>query len=175
MIAGLFTIGTCRTPFSTTQCLHGFPECWYSFRWFLQAFSGSHHVVAVDMRGYGLTAKTESSWWSASRDYNLGVLAEDVKALVHALGHNEINVLVGHDWGAIVAWAVLSANRGLSKRAVILSVPHPVLFRLNLGVSQVCYRSCVYCTYVTFTATILPPHLAYSLSIYRILSTACTT
>src|SRR5690349_24643112 len=79
--------------------LHGFPESWYSWRHQLTALAeAGYHAVAPDQRGYGQTDRPE-----AIEDYHIFQLTGDVVGLVDALGE-ERAVIVGHDWGAVVAW-----------------------------------------------------------------------
>lgn len=98
---------------------HGFPESWYSWRHQLPALAAAgFHAVAPDMRGYGHTDSPE-----AIDQYTLLHLVGDMVGLLDALGV-ESAVIVGHDWGAPVAWhaALLRPDRF---RAVIgLSVPY---------------------------------------------------
>src|SRR5215472_10274045 len=78
---------------------HGFPESWYSWRHQLGALAGAgYRVIAADMRGYG-----QSDRPSDPAQYTLLHLVGDVVALVGAAGQ-ESAVIVGHDWGAAVAW-----------------------------------------------------------------------
>ena len=118
-------------------CLHGFPECWYAWRWVLAAFSSHYRVVAPDLRGFGETARGEAgaSWWRA-RDSRLEVLVADVAALLEALGETEC-VLVGHDWGAVVAYAFATAHPAAVRRLVILNGPHPAAMWDSLTLGQV--------------------------------------
>jgi pimeloyl-ACP methyl ester carboxylesterase len=117
-------------------CLHGFPECAYSWRWLLASFSSTYRVVAPDLRGFGQTSRSEgsASWWSA-RDARLQVLVADVVALLAALGETEC-VLVGHDWGAVVAYAVATAHPAAVRRLVILNGPHPAAMYDALSPAQ---------------------------------------
>src|SRR5436190_5273232 len=78
-------------------CLHGFPECWYSWRHQLEALSDRFLVAAPDLRGYGETEKPKSG-------YDIENLAADAAALVGALGR-ERAIIVGHDWGGLIAYA----------------------------------------------------------------------
>src|SRR3970040_2112798 len=79
--------------------VHGWPESWYSWRHQLPAMaSAGYRAVAPDMRGYG---KTEQP--AAVEDYDIHHLTADLVGIVDALGEKSA-VLVGHDWGAIVAW-----------------------------------------------------------------------
>jgi pimeloyl-ACP methyl ester carboxylesterase len=97
---------------------HGFPESWYSWRHQLRALSeAGYHAVAPDMRGYGQTERPEEI-----ERYTLLHLVGDMVGLLDAVGDAQA-VIVGHDWGAPVAWhaALLRPDRF---RAVIgLSVP----------------------------------------------------
>jgi pimeloyl-ACP methyl ester carboxylesterase len=97
---------------------HGFPESWYSWRHQIEALAAAgYHAVAPDMRGYGQTDCPE-----ASDAYTLLHLVGDMVGVLDAVG-SEVAVIVGHDWGAPVAWhaALLRPDRF---RAVIgLSVP----------------------------------------------------
>jgi len=79
--------------------VHGWPECWYSWRHQLKPLvDAGYHVVAPDMRGYGGSALP-----TPIEDYDIIQLTADVAGLVAALGE-ETAVVVGHDWGAPIAW-----------------------------------------------------------------------
>ena len=107
--------------------LHGFPEFWYSWRFQIPALAeAGFRVVAPDMRGYNLSDKPKGVG-----SYALEGLARDVERLVGALGE-ERAVVVGHDWGGIVAWAVAMLHPGRVERLVILNVPHPERFSRGL-------------------------------------------
>src|SRR5246500_2479599 len=97
---------------------HGFPESWHSWRHQLSALAeAGFRAVAPDMRGYGKTDRPEPI-----DQYTLLHLVGDMVGLLDALGERQA-VIVGHDWGAPVAWhaALLRPDRF---RAVIgLSVP----------------------------------------------------
>ena len=81
--------------------LHGFPESWYSWRHQLVALRDRPYLaVAPDMRGYGSTDQP-----NLTEDYTQPVLARDVIEISKYLGYNEF-VVVGHDWGAMLAWSV---------------------------------------------------------------------
>ena len=78
---------------------HGFPESWYSWRHQLVALAAAgYHAIAPDQRGYGQTDAP-----AAARDYTQLHLVGDLVGLLDALGHERAAV-VGHDWGAPVAW-----------------------------------------------------------------------
>src|ERR1700686_2762878 len=78
---------------------HGFPESWYSWRHQIKALSeAGYHVIAPDMRGYGQTDRP-----NAVDQYTLFHLVGDMVGLVDAIGDGP-TVVIGHDWGAPVAW-----------------------------------------------------------------------
>src|SRR5436190_7023652 len=97
---------------------HGFPESWYSWRHQLKALASAGYCgVAPDMRGYGQTDKPE-----AIDQYTLLHLTGDMVGLVQALGFEEA-VIVGHDWGAPVAWHSALFRPDKFRAVVGLSVP----------------------------------------------------
>jgi pimeloyl-ACP methyl ester carboxylesterase len=99
--------------------LHGFPECWYSWRHQLTALAeAGFHAVAPDQRGYCRTGGPE-----AVEEYSILHLVGDTVGLIDALGEREA-VVVGHDWGAPVAWHTAQFRPDLVRAVVGLSVPH---------------------------------------------------
>jgi epoxide hydrolase 4 len=102
--------------------LHGFPEFWYAWREVLPAFGRDWHAVAPDLRGFG-----QSSAPADPKAYRIKHLVQDIATLVSALGHRRC-VLVGHDWGGALAWAVAMTHPELVERLVIINAPHPVTF-----------------------------------------------
>jgi pimeloyl-ACP methyl ester carboxylesterase len=99
---------------------HGWPELSYSWRHQIPALAAAgFHVVAPDMRGYGGT--------SAPQDisaYTLFDTAGDIVALVQALGESKA-VIIGHDWGAPVAWHAALCRPDMFTAVAGLSVPPP--------------------------------------------------
>jgi pimeloyl-ACP methyl ester carboxylesterase len=104
--------------------LHGFPEFWYSWRNQIGPIADAgYRVVAADMRGYALSDKPRGV-----SGYRIDVLADDIAALVRALGE-ESAAIVGHDWGGVVAWATAIRHPSTISRLVILNAPHPGAMR----------------------------------------------
>lgn len=98
--------------------LHGFPESWYSWRHqFAPLAEAGYRVVAPDQRGYARSEQPERV-----DAYTLLHLVGDVTALIGALGE-ERAVVVGHDWGAPVAWATAALRPDLVRGVAGLSVP----------------------------------------------------
>lgn len=98
---------------------HGWPESWYSWRHQLQAVSAAgFRAVAPDMRGYGGTQSPEPI-----DQYSLLHLVGDMAELVKALGETKA-VIVGHDWGAPVAWHAALWRPDLFTAVSAMSVPY---------------------------------------------------
>ena len=107
--------------------LHGFPEFWYEWKELLPEFARDHHAVAPDMRGYNLSSKP-----SAVEEYRVPLIVEDVRALASKLGAKKF-VLVGHDWGGVIAWAFAAAHPEMLEKLIIVNAPHPTVFARELA------------------------------------------
>ncbi|HEX5924987.1 MAG TPA: alpha/beta fold hydrolase [Baekduia sp.] len=113
--------------------LHGFPEFWWTWRHQIPALvAAGFRVVAPDMRGYAESDKPPR--W---QDYRMEILAADIAELIVALGEERAHV-VGHDWGAAVAWGVATFHPERVDRLVALNVPHPerMLHTLQTSLGQ---------------------------------------
>ncbi|MBT2382155.1 alpha/beta fold hydrolase [Streptomyces sp. ISL-11] len=98
--------------------LHGFPECWYSWRHqFAPLAEAGYRVVAPDQRGYARSGQPEDI-----AAYSMLHLTGDVIGLIHALGETGA-VVVGHDWGAPVAWTTATLRPDVVRGVAGLSVP----------------------------------------------------
>jgi pimeloyl-ACP methyl ester carboxylesterase len=99
--------------------LHGFPESWYSWRHQLTALADAgYHAVAPDQRGYGQTDRPEQI-----DQYTRLHLAGDIMGLLDVLGEQQM-VVVGHDWGAFVAWDLALLRPDRVRGVSTLSVPY---------------------------------------------------
>jgi pimeloyl-ACP methyl ester carboxylesterase len=99
--------------------LHGFPESWYSWRHQLKALAeAGYRVVTPEQRGYGETDAPE-----AIEAYDQVELAGDIAGLINALGEEQA-VVVGHDWGAPVAWHTALLHPECVRAVVALSIPY---------------------------------------------------
>jgi len=107
--------------------LHGFPEFWYEWRDLIPEFASDYHAVAPDMRGYNLSDQPERV-----EAYQVPVIVEDVHALAVSLSAHRF-VLVGHDWGGVIAWAYASAHPEMLDKLIIVNAPHPVIFARELA------------------------------------------
>lgn len=98
--------------------LHGFPyfgEVWDKL---LRPFSQHYRVVAPDNRGYAYTDKPDEV-----TDYRIDKLVEDVKALVNQLSVNKKVILIGHDWGGVLAWAMGQQYPDMVSKVVVINAP----------------------------------------------------
>jgi pimeloyl-ACP methyl ester carboxylesterase len=103
--------------------LHGFPET--SHGWLKQILplaEAGLRVVAPDLRGIGRSSKP-----AGVGAYRIDLLAQDVAAIIDALGHPHAQV-VGHDWGGVVAWQLAQQHPERVERVAILNAPHPAVF-----------------------------------------------
>src|SRR5687768_2363760 len=104
--------------------LHGFPEFWYGWRLQIPALvEAGCRVIIPDQRGYNLSDKPEGV-----KTFSMDELVKDVIGLIDALGYEKVN-LVGHDWGAAVAWVVANQHPERLHRLGILNVPHPEVMK----------------------------------------------
>ncbi len=99
--------------------VHGFPDFWYSWRAQMPALAKDFHVVAIDQRGYNLSGQPEGV-----DNYKTEKLVGDLVAVVKHFGPGKA-VIVGHDWGGMVAWMFAMTHPELTDRLIILNLPHP--------------------------------------------------
>ena len=98
--------------------IHGFPESWYSWRHQLTALAAAgYRAVAIDQRGYG-----QSSKFRVQEAYRIGPLVEDIAAVIRSYGEKSA-FIVGHDWGAPVAWTFAWLHPEMCSGVVGISVP----------------------------------------------------
>jgi pimeloyl-ACP methyl ester carboxylesterase len=99
--------------------LHGFPDFWYTWREQIPELSQQFQVVAIDLRGYNKSDKPEGV-----ENYAMDKLVGDVKAVITHFGREKA-VIVGHDWGGIIAWTFAMQQPEMTDRLIILNLPHP--------------------------------------------------
>ena len=105
--------------------LHGFPQFWWTWRAQLASLSAAgYRAVAADLRGYGGSDKPP-------RGYDLITAASDAAGMVRALGEANA-VVVGHDWGGLVAWTMATYYPKVTRRLAVVSVAHPLRMRSTL-------------------------------------------
>jgi pimeloyl-ACP methyl ester carboxylesterase len=108
-------------------CLHGFPDSAHTWRYLLPELGkAGFHAVAPFLRGYAPTAIPTDG------RYQVGVLARDANALHEALGGKGDAVIIGHDWGALTAYAAVAHQPERWRRAVTAAVPPTASIGMSL-------------------------------------------
>ncbi|MCG6204452.1 alpha/beta fold hydrolase [Rhodopseudomonas sp. HC1] len=108
---------------TTALLLHGFPEARQSWAGQLPFLAGlGWHVAAPDLRGYGGTTRP-----SGKAAYHIDHLTDDVAELFAALGGRR-RILIGHDWGGVIAWQTALRGKVALDALIILNAPHPDVF-----------------------------------------------
>ncbi|HEY5729833.1 MAG TPA: alpha/beta hydrolase, partial [Anaerolineales bacterium] len=108
--------------------LHGFPEFHYGWRKQIPAFvEEGCRVIVPDQRGYNLSDKPKGI-----KNYSTDILVEDIIGLIDALGYEKVN-LVGHDWGAVVAWRLAIKYPEQLHKLSIMNAPHPAVTKKFLS------------------------------------------
>jgi pimeloyl-ACP methyl ester carboxylesterase len=95
---------------------HGFPEFWYSWRAQIAALAGEWRMVAVDLRGYHRSDKPACG-------YDVKTLTADLAGFIRALGSQDA-VIVGHDWGGVLAWQFALDYPELTRAVASLNTPY---------------------------------------------------
>ncbi len=122
-----YDIGSPKITLSVTEqgdgpavlLLHGFPEIGYSWRHQISALADAgYKVIAPDQRGYGWSDSPEQV-----EDFDIFALTGDAIALLDHLGIDQA-VVVGHDWGSIVAWHLAMFRPDRVRGLVLMSVPY---------------------------------------------------
>jgi pimeloyl-ACP methyl ester carboxylesterase len=105
--------------------LHGFPEFWYSWRHqILFLAEQGYTVVAPDLRGYNDTDKPRTG-------YKVATLLRDIVGLIKGLGEEKA-IIVGHDWGGVLAWQFAQDYPQMTERLIVMNAPHPAAFAREL-------------------------------------------
>ncbi|MFE6398721.1 alpha/beta fold hydrolase [Streptomyces alboflavus] len=97
--------------------LGGWPQTWWQFHKIMPELARHYRVIAVDLRGMGGSAKPPSG-------YDKKTMARDIHELIRHLGHDSAH-LVGHDIGAMVAYAVAANHPETTRKVALLDVAHP--------------------------------------------------
>ena len=117
-------------------CLHGFPESAISWRHQMQPLAlAGYRVWAPDLRGYGGTAHP-----TGIEAYSIETLMEDVSGFLDAAQVKRA-ILVGHDWGGIIAWYYTIRNPSRVEALVIMNAPHPACFEREVRRWRQLHRS----------------------------------
>ncbi|MCU4717084.1 alpha/beta fold hydrolase [Halapricum hydrolyticum] len=149
----LHTVAAGDTDDPLVVLLHGFPEFWYEWRGYVKQFvDAGYRVLVPDQRGYNRSDKP-----AGVRSYRISELSRDVVDLV-ATEDRETAHVVGHDWGAAVAWDVALRYPEVVDRLGIINVPHPRVFEAHLTSNLTQLRKSWYMFY--FQVPWLPERLS---------------
>jgi epoxide hydrolase 4 len=107
--------------------LHGYPSFWYQWKDQMLEMGRDHLAVGLDMRGYNLSSRPE-----ALDAYAMPRLVEDVRQFADKLRGGRKFVLVGHDWGANVAWVFAMFHPDMLEKLVIVNGAHPFISEREL-------------------------------------------
>lgn len=99
--------------------IHGFPDFWYSWRHQMEGLQDQYQVVAIDQRGYNLSGQPEGD-----ENYDMSLLTADVAAVIRSFGQDSA-VVVGHDWGGMVAWNFAFTYPQMVEKLIVMNLPHP--------------------------------------------------
>jgi outer membrane protein assembly factor BamB len=109
--------------------IHGFPDYWYTWRNQMPAIAKKFQVVAIDQRGYN-----QSDQPTGVENYSLDKLVEDVRNVILHFKREQA-IIIGHDWGGMVAWQFAMAHPTMTDQLVILNLPHPNGLRRELAIN----------------------------------------
>ncbi len=107
--------------------IHGFPDFWYTWRAQMPALSEKFQVVAVDQRGYN-----ESDQPEGVENYAMEKLVGDIESVIKHFKRDKA-IIVGHDWGGMVAWSFAMMHPEMTDKLIILNLPHPNGLRRELA------------------------------------------
>jgi epoxide hydrolase 4 len=107
--------------------IHGFPDFWYTWRAQMPALAEKFQVVAIDQRGYN-----ESDQPEGVENYAMDKLVGDIEAVIKHFKRDKA-IIVGHDWGGMVAWTFSMMRPAMTDKLIILNLPHPNGLRRELA------------------------------------------
>lgn len=106
--------------------LHGFPDFWFSWKHQILGLKNDFWLVVPDLRGYGQSSKP-----TRIEDYRVSKLVEDVHGLLRSIGREKVTI-IGHDWGAVVAWTFARKYEEMVNKLVVINGPHPLAMEHQL-------------------------------------------
>lgn len=120
-------LGKPRDDKPTLMFLHGFPDLWCGWARVMAQLRDNFFCVALDQRGYNLTSRPKEV-----ADYAPNHLLADIEALIQAFSPNKPIVLIGHDWGGILASWFAALHPTKVQKLVLINATHPALFQRTL-------------------------------------------
>ncbi|XP_058806103.1 epoxide hydrolase 4-like [Phymastichus coffea] len=99
--------------------LHGFPDCWLSWREQIPVLSQHFRIVALDLKGFGDSDKPLNKG-----SYRIEILLDELKQFIFALGAKSCSI-IGHDLGGLLGWYMAALHDDVLYKFVAISSPHP--------------------------------------------------
>ncbi|XP_394354.4 epoxide hydrolase 4 isoform X1 [Apis mellifera] len=99
--------------------LHGFPDCWLSWRKQIPCLAKYYRVIAIDLKGFGDSDKP-----AAKSCYKIQVLIEELKQIILTFGVKQCSI-IGHDLGGLLGWYIVALYGDMIDKFVAVSCPHP--------------------------------------------------
>lgn len=116
--------------------LHGFPDCFFGWRYQIPALSQTHRVIALDLKGFNDSDKP--NW---RHDYRPNVISSELKDFLEALNIKTVTI-IGHDLGGLIGWIFALKFPDLVTKFIAISAPHPNLFWNTSPTSQITTKWC---------------------------------
>lgn len=110
----------------TILLLHGFPDCWFGWRYQITVLSQYFHVIVLDLKGFN---DSDKPLWRFH--YVPKTICEELRKFLIAISAKSVTI-VGHDLGAIIGWMFAHTNPEMVDKFVSVSTPHPNLLWDNL-------------------------------------------
>lgn len=108
--------------------LHGFPDCWLSWRHQIPVLSQHFRVIALDLKGFGDSDKP-----LYRKSYRIDVILEELKQFIIAQNNDKSCTIIGHDLGALLGWYFVHIYPGLVDKFFAVSCPHPNIYVKTLS------------------------------------------
>lgn len=102
--------------------LHGFPDCWLSWREQISALAEHHRVVAIDLKGFGDSDKP-----AYKRSYKIEIIIDELRQFISTFEVDKCSI-IGHDLGGLLGWYMVALHGDMISRFIAISSPHPNLY-----------------------------------------------
>lgn len=148
--------------------LHGYPENWYAWKKQLLYFgSKGFKAVAIDQRGYNRSSKPKYI-----HDFRIDVLAIDIFKIIRHHFNRKTAIVIGHDWGANVAWWTALRFPQIVEKLIIINVPHPLVMKKTMNNN---FRQMLSSWYIYFYQIPIIPELIMSFNHGLLLASMITS
>jgi epoxide hydrolase 4 len=111
--------------------IHGFPDSHLSWRYQMNHFSNTYRCVAISLPGYGQSLRQKKV-----EAYQIASIVLQVVATIKHLNSKGKAIIVGHDWGGVIAYGVATLHPEVVDKLIVMSSPHPQLYFDNLTWKQ---------------------------------------